>query len=183
MVNAKITDPCDDNHSDDEEAFLPLYTYVMAYKALGRTREPDFDAALSRLCRVTRPEGASLYLAVCAVASSDGSSGGAGGVPPTASAALVENLRGWPLELIQWDTHNSRRPDLRHRPAPFGTEASTAIPSRDAGRYRWNANPYRMDDGASGMAEADPGAWLLAYWLTRYHQLLGAPARVDAVAA
>ena len=28
MVNAKITDPCDDNHSDDEEAFLPLYTYV-----------------------------------------------------------------------------------------------------------------------------------------------------------
>ena len=181
MVNAKITDPCDDNHSDDEEAFLPLYTYLVAYAKLGRKREADFDAALARFCRVTRREGSSLYLAVCALAGATGggvAGGGAmgGGVadaPPP--AALAENLRSWPLELIKWDAVNSRRADLRHRPPPLEAQASTAVPPREAARFRWNANPYRMDDtGSRGMGEADPGAWLLSYWLARYHGLLGA---------
>ena len=70
--------------------------------------------------------------------------GARGGAP----AALADNLRGWPLELIKWDTRNSLRADLRHDAAPLGSDAATAIPSRDAGRFRWNSDPYRMDDGA-----------------------------------
>jgi len=173
MVNAKITDPCDDNHSDDEEAFLPLYTYLVAYAKLGRKREPDFDATLARFCRVTRREGASLYLAVCALAGATG--GDVAGAPPP-PAALAENLRSWPLELIKWDTVNSRRADLRHRPPPLDAQSSTAVPPREAARFRWNADPYRMDDGSRGLGEGDPGAWLLSYWLARYHGLLDASA-------
>ena len=174
MVNAKITDPCDNNHSDDEEAFLPLYTYLQAYKRMGRQREPEFDAALARFCRVTRPEGSSLYLAICALAAEAGVAGvGAGG--GSAPDALRENLRGWPLELIKWSTRNSVRDDLRHRPPPNDDEATTVIPSRDAGRYKWNADPFTMDDGGGGMEEGDPGAWLLAFWMARHHGLIGAP--------
>ena len=163
MVNAKITDPCDDNHSDDEEAFLPLYTYLQAHARLGRVRDAEFNHTLARLCRITRPESASLYLAVCAHA--------AGTSAPT---ALADNLRGWPLELISWSTRNSGRADLRHQAAPFGEQATSAIPSRDAQRFRWNANPYQMDtEGHHGLREADPSGFLLAYWMARYHQLLG----------
>ena len=91
MVNAKITDPCDDNHSDDEEAFLPLYTYAMAYRRLGRALEPPFLATARRFCRETEPESASLYLAICAVIF--------GGEP---DPRILEDLRGWPLDLIDW---------------------------------------------------------------------------------
>ncbi len=33
----------------------------------------------------------------------------------------------------------------------------------------WNNEPARRQDG---MNEDDPGAWLLPYWLGRYHKLL-----------
>jgi hypothetical protein len=165
MVNAKITDPCDDNHSDDEEAFLPLYTYILAHERLGRKRDAEFDAALERFCRITHPEGASLYVAICAI-------GGIGELGGGDGAALLESLRGWPLELIEWDTHNSLRADLRHEPSPLNLEATTAIASRDAGRFKWNSNPYRMDEGQGGMREADPAGFLLAYWLARHHEIL-----------
>jgi hypothetical protein len=45
MINAKITDPCDDNHSDDEEAFLPLYTYMEAFRRLGRPLDTQFKVS------------------------------------------------------------------------------------------------------------------------------------------
>ncbi len=38
----------------------------------------------------------------------------------------------------------------------------------------WNANPHDLD-GGSGMWENDPGAWLLPYWLARYHGIIQAP--------
>lgn len=174
MVNAKITDPCDDNHSDDEEAFLPLYTYMLAYEHLGRPREPEFEAALGRFCRVTRAEGSSLYLAICLLAEQSSgralaSDGGA------RMDALLDSLRGWPLELINWESRNSIRDDLRHKPSPLQGEASTPIPSRESSRMRWNADPYEMDDGGTGEREGEPGAFLLAYWLARYHKLIAAP--------
>ena len=171
LVNAKITDPCDDNHSDDEEAFLPLYTYIMAYKALGRPREPEFDAALARFCRIVTPERPSLYLAVCAVGNATPGAGDA------AAAALVANLRGWPLELIKWSTHNAERDDLRvrtprGRESHDGPEGVNPLPAADGARFKWNANPYRLDDGDGGNTEGDTGAFLLAYWLARHHGLI-----------
>ena len=39
MVNVD-PDPCDDNHSDDEEAFLP-YTYALAFEKMGRKGTPN----------------------------------------------------------------------------------------------------------------------------------------------
>jgi len=165
MVNAKITAPCDDNHSDDEEAFLPLYTYAMASQALGLEAGAHFNATVNRFCRITRREKASLYLAMCAVMQ-------ATSVDPS----LRENLQGWPLELVRFDLKNSPRLDLWHAPSlsRFGSSDSTyLIDQRNSARLVWNSDPYTLDDNGGGLAEEAPSAWLLAYWMSRYHQLLG----------
>ena len=140
---------------------VPVGSIFFAFDALGRQRDAEFNATLARLCRITRPESASLYLAVCAHARNEG-----------APAALADNLRGWPLELITWNVRNSGRADLRHMARPFEEQATTAVPSRNAERFRWNANPYQMDGGDGGWHEGDPAAFLLAYWMARYHGLL-----------
>ena len=68
---------------------------------------------------------------------------------------------------------NAGRLDLWPQPTPNEAQSTTALPTRDAARFRWNANPYEMDNHGDGTAEGDPAAWLLAYWLARYHGLLG----------
>ena len=37
---------------------------------------------------------------------------------------------------------------------------------------RWNANPFVVDGGNGGRSESDGAAFLLPYWLGRYHQFL-----------
>ena len=38
---------------------------------------------------------------------------------------------------------------------------------------RWNGNPYELDGGsANGGSEDDGSAWLLPYWMGRYHRLI-----------
>ena len=161
MVNAKITDPCDDNHSDDEEAFLPLYTYAAAFKRMNRPLDAPFLAVMRRFCRETHREGSSFYLTVCQTA--------LGGKP---DPRILDDLRGWPLDLIEWTTKNSDRADVWAQPAPFSEQSTRAVPSSNAVRTRWNANPYEMDTGNGGRVEGDPGSFLLPYWMARYHGLL-----------
>ena len=46
------------------------------------------------------------------------------------------------------------------------------IPANERTQQRWNSNPFEVIGGGSGMSESDPGAWLLPYWMARYHGLL-----------
>ena len=46
------------------------------------------------------------------------------------------------------------------------------LPANERCQYRWNANPYLIQDCGSGMSESDPGAWLLPYWMARYYDLI-----------
>ena len=38
--------------------------------------------------------------------------------------------------------------------------------------FRPAADPYDVADGGTGLQETDPGAWLLSYWMARYHRLV-----------
>ena len=169
LVNAKIIDPCDDNHSDDEEAFLPLYTYIMAYKALGRSREPEFDAALARFCRIVTPERPSLYLAICAV----------GNATPGA-ATRRRRARREPARLavgadrVEHDNSSARTSACgRHGAARADGPEGELLPAADGARFKWNANPYRLDDGDGGNTEGDPAP--------SSSRTAGAPPRADQV--
>jgi len=37
---------------------------------------------------------------------------------------------------------------------------------------RWNSNPFVVDGGDAGAREDDGAAFLLPYWLGRYHGML-----------
>ncbi len=45
------------------------------------------------------------------------------------------------------------------------------VPANERTQLRWNANPYDLV-GGTGYNEFDPGAWLLPYWIARYHNLI-----------
>ena len=45
------------------------------------------------------------------------------------------------------------------------------LPAYERGQLRWNSNPHDLD-GGSGTMEGDPGAWLMPYYMARYHGLI-----------
>ena len=56
----------------------------------------------------------------------------------------------------------------------FGAQGHASLevlPANERAQFRWNGNPHDLD-GGSGFNEGDPGAWLLPYWMARYHGLV-----------
>lgn len=89
----------------------------------------------------------------------------------------VEHLRSWPLDLRVWSYQNSHRADLR---TPLGYTAvkggSRTFPPRETEPLRWDRWLMQADGGANGREVVEPGAWLLAYWMGRYHRFIDPPA-------
>ncbi len=90
---------------------------------------------------------------------------------------MVWNLQTWPLDLVDWPTHNSHRMDLRFDPnypnlGSTSWENAGVYPANERVQGRWNGDPHDLD-GGSGFTEMDAGAWLLPYWLARAFQLIG----------
>lgn len=179
MLNLKITDPVDDNYSDDELALLPYLTLlVLACPAgsacVGSLRDAAL-ASLQRTARILRPLRSSLWSAILLAADGHEHALGPASRPDGDLADLRWNLRNWPLELIEWPVANSHRIDIVYeeegdRFARVHNEvihSRPPLPANERRQYRWNANPYDVSDGGDGKAEGDPGAWLLPYWLGR----------------
>lgn len=92
----------------------------------------------------------------------------------------VRHLRDWPLDLIVWSYENSHRADLR---TPAGYVALKAgirpFPAREHEPMRWDAWTMKLDGGSGGRDVIEPGGWLLAYWMGRYHGYIAAPETRD----
>ena len=96
---------------------------------------------------------------------------------------LLWNLRTWQLELVRWPVNNSQRIDIEyaHTTNRFGRahvqqkHSGSPLPANERRQDRWNANPWDVSDGWDGMAEGDPGAWLLPYWMARYYGIITSP--------
>ncbi|MGE4179968.1 MAG: hypothetical protein AB7J34_09105 [Limisphaerales bacterium] len=90
--------------------------------------------------------------------------------------ASVEHLRGWPLDLRVWSYRNSDRTDLRTPPGYVALKGgSRTFPPRETEPLRWDHWLMQADGGAGGNDVVEPGAWLLAYWMGRYHGFSAAP--------
>ena len=103
-------------------------------------------------------------------------------VPYAASVAqdIAWNLRTWPVEGVNWPVQNSNRQDIFFRPGQnrafrSHTDSVRVLPANERAQPRWNGNPHQLD-GGNGMSETGSGAWLLPYWMARYHGILAAPA-------
>ncbi|QDT73135.1 hypothetical protein I41_23240 [Lacipirellula limnantheis] len=95
----------------------------------------------------------------------------------------VRHLREWPLDLRVWSFQNSHRADLR---TPVGYEANKAgiraFSPRETEPMRWDHWTMQADGGSSNPDVIEPGAWLLAYWMGRYHGYITPPTTTDPAA-
>lgn len=89
--------------------------------------------------------------------------------------AAVKHLREWPLDLISWSYQNSHRADLHTPEGYFPHKAGTRTFSpRETEPMRWDHWAMQADGGTGGRDVVEPGAWLLAYWMGRYHGYISA---------
>eukprot|EP00050_Salpingoeca_kvevrii_P011097 m.12660 g.12660 ORF g.12660 m.12660 type:complete len:765 (-) comp3253_c0_seq1:54-2348(-) len=169
MLNAKIETPDDDNYSDDELAFLPFYTYFQGAKA---SELGALCSSMLRSFRAIRPLRSNLwntiYAATCDRVNHD--------MVQADIESILWNLRTWPVELIEWPVENSHRLDIwfNRDEDRFGRARDSSmrvLPANERDQMRWNGNPHELD-GGSGMSEGDPGAWLLPYWMARFHGII-----------
>lgn len=87
----------------------------------------------------------------------------------------VENLRDWPLDMIEWTVDNSHREDVTQDRTPGLDEGflTRLLPRSEMGLCMWDQEPYKAVIGNNGQREDKPNDWLLAYWMGRYYGLLG----------
>lgn len=99
---------------------------------------------------------------------------------PTEEERSVAHLREWPLDLRIWSFRNSTRADLK-TPAGYVSLKGgiQAISPREGQPIRWDSWTMQLDGGSDGNDVVEPGGWLLAYWMGRYHGFIAAPERPD----
>jgi hypothetical protein len=165
-VTQKVAEPWwSVNHSDDQLAFL------MYYVLLQRERDPATRLvllqSLERTWKVERPEANPFFNFVF---------GACTGRFCDVEASVV-TLQDWPWELIEWEMRGTHRHDvavITHTGlARSRCQLAQVLPPGERRLMRWNGNPYQPDGGTpEGRTEEDGVAWLLAYWMGRYHRLI-----------
>lgn len=152
--------PDENNHSDDQLG------YVAWYPILQLEKDPVILRALTQGCRrhyrIVWPEKPSFYTFVYAT------------VDPNQAdiAGGIENLKEIPTDRRTWQQKNSHRADVEFnwRPNRFGDPVITRVlPADERVFKKWNADPYEPDAGGDGREEDDGAAFLLPYWMGRYH--------------
>jgi len=92
----------------------------------------------------------------------------------------VNHLREWPLDLISYSYQNSHRADLQTPEGyvPYKAGTRTFSP-RETEPMRWDHWTMQADGGTGGRDVVEPGAWLLAYWMGRFHGFITPPETSD----
>lgn len=160
ILLTKKVSPDDNNHSDDQLGFVAWYPIVQI------ENDPVIRAALlgglRRHYMVVAPEQPSFYTFVYAT------------IDPNQAdlEGAVENLRQIPTDRRQWPMINSVRADVQFadRGNRFDKPVLThVLPADERSFSKWNGDPYEPDRGDSALIEDDGAAYLLPYWMGRFH--------------
>jgi hypothetical protein len=87
----------------------------------------------------------------------------------------VWTLSRMPMDTIDWTVKNSQRQDLRWAPEldrAGHRQALNLLPPDERPVSKWNGNPFVVDGGGGGYGEDDGTAFLLPYWMGRYHKFI-----------
>lgn len=152
--------PDEVNHSDDQLGFVAWYPILQLEK------DPQIRKALCQGVRrhyeVVRQEHSSFYTFVYATVD-----------PHYADIeGAVENLRQIPTDRRQWGMFNSHRADVSFADHVnrFGIRLLTRVLPVDERKFaKWNADPFVPDDQGNPCCEDDGAAYLLPYWMGRFH--------------
>jgi hypothetical protein len=157
----KMLPPYEVNHSDDQLAFLAFYCLLHGQD----NPHPQFEAGLRKSFEVEFVERCPLFNLIALTAFPN----------EQALRDARKTLEEWPWDLRDWSVRNSHRTDIIYDKSPdrFGRRQLVLVLSpMERPVYRWNSNPFIADGGGDGSLEEDGSAWLIAYWLGRYHGLL-----------
>jgi hypothetical protein len=185
--NAKVDNPQEDNHSDNELIYMGYHVLLYSLQRLkgeggtgqgGGALVADVQAmvdalvpSLERSWSIVRGERSPLWLGIYA-----GMGAGLARLCPSSYSDAVWSLRRWAVDLVSWPVVNSERFDLNL--SPFSARDSTnaesqeIISPQERATGHWNGDPFQLD-GGSGTSESEPSVWRLPYYLMRYNNLIG----------
>jgi hypothetical protein len=160
ILLTKKSFPDSNNHSDDQLGYVAWYP-ILQLETDQKIRRA-LVTGVRRHYEVVRPEQPSFYTFVTATAA------------PNQSDILgaVENLRQIPTDRRLWPQLNSQRADVSFsgQTNRFGKRVLTrVVPADERVFEKWNADPYLPDGGHGGNVEDDGAAYLLPYWMGRFH--------------
>ncbi len=162
-VDQKILLPGEINYSDDELAFLAYYALFL-YE-----RDPDLLAlyrlSVERAVEAARPQRCPLWNAIASVALDR----------PVGLDDMARSLSEMPVDRVYWPLDNSVRADVIVSPEPgrHGEgQCATVLPYSENAMTKWNGNPYSLRRKTQGLGEDDGAAYLLPYWMARFHMLI-----------
>lgn len=163
VLNQKVIDPNDLNHSDVELAFCAYYP-LLKYETDPKLAE-IYRGSLARAWKIVKPERNPWWnFTSCAFLQED-----------CAVEESIRTLRELSWEQINWKKENSLRSDIKlgHNYKKSGKlESVEVLPYDQICIQRWNGNPYQLDTGEDGKIEGDGVIFLLPYWLGRYHEFI-----------
>ena len=153
------------NYSDEELAMLPYYCVFQYEKdpALLKAYRRGLDGWWKNIQREANPLWTFIYLTGQPEARVDL----AGGRPHALSDADGHHrMDGEELAPSGHRVGQASRDRFGHR------EALTLLPPDERPVMKWNSNPFVVDGGAGGHGEDDGAAFLLPYWMGRYHKFI-----------
>jgi hypothetical protein len=178
VINTKIPVPNDNNFSDDELTFLPYYTYLLGQ---GQMLKEEFYIGIDRAFDIVKTYKSPLWAFIYG-ASLQKRSNSPFNTPPTMASTDVQNaiqtLKVWPLSWINWPTDNTQRKDIlisQYLNRADKTELITLLPYDEINFFRWNTDPYQLEKSGNGFNLEEPTAFLLPYWMGRYHGIISPP--------
>ncbi|MFA7692698.1 MAG: hypothetical protein GX117_12275 [Candidatus Hydrogenedentes bacterium] len=163
VVISKKHFPDENNHSDDQLGFVAWYPILQLEKDPKLRR--ILAAGVRRHYAVVEPEKSSFYTFVYATVDPAGAD----------IDGAIENLQEIPTDRRLFRATNSHRDDVifSSRVNRFGKDLITRVlPADERCFAKWNADPYVPDTGNSGLVEDDGAAYLLPYWMGRYHNFI-----------
>jgi hypothetical protein len=165
MLSKKVF-PDEDNHSDDQLGFVAWYPILQLEK------DPRVCRALlvgvRRHYEVVKPEQPSFYTFVYATVDPNGAD----------IEGAIENLRQIPADRRNWAMINSHRADVTFASSLNRFEERVlghVLPADERDFAKWNRDPYVPDERGDGRNEDDGAAYLLPYWMGRYHGFIAEP--------
>lgn len=155
--------PDENNHSDNQLGFVAWYPILQL------EHDPVIHAALlngvRRHYEIIKAEKSAFFTFVYATVDPDYADIPGG----------IENLRQIPTDRRLWRQDNSTRADVSFAPRVnrFGRRVLLqSVPVDEYCFAKWNADPYVPDGGGDGRVEDDGAAYLLPYWMGRFHGLI-----------
>lgn len=185
ILNVKMTNPEDDNYSDDEQAFLTYYLFYFTTQHISHTKLPHgvketIDRSMYRHWKYTSRSKASLWGVIFNAFYNDSLND-----EVITDKIYTQDLERMPISQIDWPTSAYNRKDVSFSPYidrtdKYGERLTEPLWKDESNYLQWNGDPFMAGCGAknfespcgSGKREFPGTVFTLPYWMARYHDLI-----------